>query len=66
MYDDTVFQQSSLVSGAVFGALEVLASRSVTQEMYRADPVLPDWCTLHETEELDEKASLHKKMAATR
>ncbi|KAI0212711.1 Actin-related protein 10 [Lamellibrachia satsuma] len=54
------------LGGAIFGALEVLPSRSVTREMYHTDPVLPDWCSLHETEELDEKASPPKKTAATR
>ena len=37
------------------GALEILASRSVTRDAYNKDAVIPDWCSLYESEERDEK-----------
>lgn len=34
------------VGGAVFGALEVVATRSVTREQYARAPNLPDWTSI--------------------
>ena len=33
------------ISGAIFGALEVLADRSVTKERYAQDKKIPDWAS---------------------
>ena len=39
-------------SGAIFGALEVLADRSVTKERYAQEKKIPDWASC-ETQHLD-------------
>ena len=44
-----------VVSGAIFGALEVLASRSLSRETYTKTGIVPDWSSLNEADEQDEK-----------
>lgn len=41
--------------GAILGALEILGSRSVTRDAYNKDQSLPDWCSLSEHDEKDDK-----------
>ena len=41
--------------GAIFGALEVLVSRSVSRETYQATSIIPDWVMLLDAEEKEDK-----------
>ena len=48
-------------SGAILASLEVLGSRSITLKQYNEQPVLPDWCSLYEPEEKEDKTLLALK-----
>ena len=52
----------SPVVGSIFGALEVLANRSLSRDTYLVNSVVPDWSTqLMEAEpQKDEKAAVKR------
>ena len=41
-------KSNTVLPGAIFGALEVLADRSVTKERYNQDNKIPDWASCEE------------------
>lgn len=55
----------ALISGAIFGALEVLGNRSVSRESYQQTAVIPDWASLLESEEREEKPAVAYTATAT-
>lgn len=48
------------VLGAIFGSLEIVHIRSVGREQYLKGGVIPDWCSLLEAEEAEERSILTK------
>lgn len=48
------------VLGAIFGSLEIVHIRSVGREQYLKGGVIPDWCSLLEAEEAEERNILTK------
>lgn len=42
------------IPGAIFGAMEILASRSVSRDQYQTTGKVPDWCVVLEPEEHDD------------
>lgn len=47
---------SFLILGAILGDLEILPNRSVSRENYLQSGRIPDWSTVPEVEDPDEKA----------
>ena len=49
------------LSGAILGDLGILPNRSVSRENYQQNGLIPDWSTIQDAEELDEKSQLHTR-----
>ncbi|ELU12418.1 hypothetical protein CAPTEDRAFT_226238 [Capitella teleta] len=52
------------LGGSMLGALETLASKSVTKEAYTLQPLIPDWCSLYVAEEKEKVVGATKKLEA--
>ena len=51
----------SPVVGAILGDLEILPSRSVSRENYQQNGHIPDWSTIQDIEEPEEKSQVHTR-----
>lgn len=47
-------------AGAIFGSLDVVHIRSLIREQYLKGAVVPDWCSLMDADEMEEKSILTK------
>lgn len=48
------------LGGAIFGSLDVVHIRSLIREQYLKGAVVPDWCSLMDADEMEEKSILTK------